>query len=141
MSNTLFGIGLRALQLPQRQGVPVAEQDHHLGRRLCVERHLQLYHTAARALQVKNLVEPNHSVAGTSAGRRLPGRHLVLPARVLDAGVDRLSGRSAARRHHVGGERGGRQQGAVELGRGGQSVRLQHHCRRADDVQVGVCNF
>lgn len=112
----------------------MAKQNDHPSRRLCVERHLQLYHTAARPLQVKNLIEPNHSVAGTSAGRRLLGRHLVFPARLLDAGLDRLSRRSTARWHHVGGERGGRQQGAVELGRRGQPVRLQYHCCRTDNV-------
>lgn len=115
---------MRALQLPQRQVVQLAEQDDHSGRRLRIERHLQFHHSIACALQIKNIAEPDHFAAGAAAGCGVLGRHLVFSARVLDARLDRLPGRFAARRHHAGRKCGGREQGTVQFGRRGQSVRL-----------------
>lgn len=81
---------MRALRVPERQRLQLAEQDHHPGGRLRVERHLQLHHTAARALPPEDVAEPDHHSAGTPAGHRVPRRHLVFPAGVLDAGLHRL---------------------------------------------------
>lgn len=82
------GAGLRTLQLQERARLSVAEQDHYPSRRLCIQWHLQFYHTAAGALQVENLIASHHSPAGATARHRISRRHLVLPARVLDARID-----------------------------------------------------
>lgn len=81
---------LRALQLPQRPGLPVAEQDHHPGRRLRLQRHLQLHHPAAGALPLQDLAASDHSAARAQTRHCLPRRHLLLSAGLLDARLHRL---------------------------------------------------
>lgn len=87
----------------------MAKQNHHPGRRLCIEWHLQFHHTVASPFQVKDVAESHHIAAGTAARCRLSGCHLLLSVSVLDAGIDRLSGRFTASRHNVGRKCGRRQ--------------------------------
>lgn len=79
------GSSLRALQLQERQRLPVAKQDHHFGRRLCFEWNLQLYHPSEGPFQVKDFLESNHLVVGAKTRHCLFGCHILFSFGLLDA--------------------------------------------------------
>lgn len=79
------GTSVRTLRLPECQGVPVAKQNHHTGRRLCFEWYLQLYNTTQGSLQIEDFVEPNHFTAGAQTGHCILRLHILLPSCLLDA--------------------------------------------------------
>lgn len=71
--------GVWTLQLSQRQGISVAEQDDYSGRRLRLEWHLQLHHSTACSLSFQDLTESHHSATRTSSRCGIPGCTLLLP--------------------------------------------------------------
>lgn len=73
-------VGLRALQLSQCQGVSMAKQDDYSGSGLCIEWHLQLYHTVTCALSFENVIKSDYIVVGASTGCGLSRCALLLSA-------------------------------------------------------------
>lgn len=78
---------LRALCIPKRKGVPVAEQNDNTRSGLRVKWNLQLYHSFASPLQVQDIAKSHHFTLGASPGHCVLRRHFVLSISLLDARI------------------------------------------------------
>jgi len=77
---------VRAQAAAAGRRLPLDEPVHRRGRRARQQRPLQLHTAAARQLTLHTLPQAHRHAGGAAALLRLPRRHQLLPARLLDPG-------------------------------------------------------